>query len=83
MSSTQLTLWRRQIVFPSAEIKMVASLDHSVWFHSERFRADQWLLYEMTTSRASGGRGLSFGRLFTQDGELVMSSAQEAVIRMN
>lgn len=71
-----------QVVFPSRAVKMVASLDHSVWFHSDNFRADEWLLYEMYTSRAHGGRGLNFGRLFNRQGELVMSFAQEAVIRM-
>lgn len=71
-----------QVVFPSRAVKMVASLDHSVWFHNDNFRADEWMLYEMYTSRAHGGRGLNFGRLFNQQGELVMSFAQEAVIRM-
>jgi len=58
----------------------VASLDHAVWFHRP-FRADEWLLYDQMSPSASGARGLSWGRLFTQDGRLVASMAQEGLIR--
>ncbi|KAI8815303.1 acyl-coenzyme A thioesterase 8 [Cladochytrium replicatum] len=66
--------------FSRPRLKMIASLDHMIWFH-QPFRADQWLLYEMESSRTIGGRGLTFGRIYTLDGTLVMSSAQEGVIR--
>jgi len=58
-----------------------ASLDHSAWFHRP-FRADEWLLYDQVSPSASGGRGLAFGRLFTQEGLLVASVAQEGLIRL-
>jgi len=58
----------------------VASLDHAVWFHRP-FRADEWLLYDQVSPVATGGRGLVLGRIFTQDGTLVASVAQEAVMR--
>jgi acyl-CoA thioesterase-2 len=58
----------------------VASLDHTVWFHRP-FRADEWLLYDQASPSASGARGLSLGRLFTQDGRLAASTAQEGLIR--
>jgi acyl-CoA thioesterase-2 len=57
-----------------------ASLDHAIWFHRP-FRGDQWLLYDQVSPSASGGRGLAFGRVFTQDGVLVASVAQEGLIR--
>jgi len=57
-----------------------ASLDHAVWFHRP-FRADEWMLYDQMSPSASGARGLSWGRLFTQDGRLVASMAQEGLIR--
>jgi acyl-CoA thioesterase II len=57
-----------------------ASLDHTVWFHRP-FRADEWLLYDQASPSAGGARGLSFGRLFTEDGRLVASMAQEGLIR--
>ena len=57
-----------------------ASLDHTIWFHRP-FRADEWLLYDQASPSASGGRGLGIGRLFTEDGRLVASVAQEGLIR--
>ncbi|WP_296601545.1 acyl-CoA thioesterase II [Nocardioides sp.] len=59
---------------------LVASLDHAVWFHRP-FRADEWWLYDQVSPSASGGRGLVLARVFTQDGTLVASVAQEALIR--
>lgn len=58
----------------------VASLDHVMWFHRP-FRIDQWLLHVMDGPSASGARGLVRGRVFTQDGKLVASTAQEGVLR--
>jgi acyl-CoA thioesterase-2 len=58
-----------------------ASLDHTIWFHRP-FRADAWLLYDQVSPSASGGRGLALGRLFTQNGTLVASVAQEGLIRL-
>ena len=57
-----------------------ASLDHTIWFHRP-FRADEWWLYDQVSPSASGGRGLAFGRVFTQDGRLVATVAQEGLIR--
>ena len=58
----------------------VASLDHAVWFHRP-FRADEWWLYDQVSPSASNGRALVLARVFTQDGQLVASVAQEAVMR--
>ena len=63
------------------ELGMIASLDHAIWFHSD-FKADEWLLYEMESPRSIGGRGYATGRIFTRDGRLVASTAQEGVIRI-
>lgn len=57
-----------------------ASLDHSMWFHRP-FKADEWLLYDQHSPSASGARGLAIGRIFTRDGALVSSVAQEGLIR--
>jgi acyl-CoA thioesterase-2 len=57
-----------------------ASLDHTIWFHRP-FRADEWLLYDQVSPSASGGRGLALGRLFSEDGRLVATVAQEGLIR--
>jgi acyl-CoA thioesterase-2 len=57
-----------------------ASLDHTIWFHRP-FRADEWLLYDQTSPSAQGARGLAIGRVFTEDGRLVATVAQEGLIR--
>jgi acyl-CoA thioesterase II len=59
----------------------LATLDHAMWFH-QPFRVDDWLLYSMESPSASGGRGFALGRLFSRDGRLVASTAQEGVIRV-
>jgi acyl-CoA thioesterase II len=59
----------------------VASLDHAMWWH--RFaRVDDWLCYVQESPNAIGGRGLSTGRIYTRDGVLVASVAQEGMVRV-
>lgn len=58
----------------------IATLDHSMWFH-RAFRFDDWLLYDIDSPSASGGRGLVRGKIYNRQGELVASTAQEGVIR--
>lgn len=58
----------------------VASLDHAMWFHRD-FRMDDWLLYVMKSPTAGKARGFSSGRIYTQDGKLAASVAQEGLIR--
>ncbi|MDA8342684.1 MAG: acyl-CoA thioesterase II [Actinomycetota bacterium] len=59
---------------------MGASLDHCMWFHRP-FRVDEWLLYDMDSPSAFGARGLARGFMFTRQGELVVSMAQEGLMR--
>lgn len=63
---------------PNAQM---ASLDHAMWFHRP-FRADQWLLYVQDSPSASGARGLNRGLVYTREGILVASAAQEGLIRV-
>jgi acyl-CoA thioesterase-2 len=58
-----------------------ASLDHAIWFHRP-FRADEWWLYDQWSPSAQGARGLALARVFTEDGTLVATVAQEGLIRM-
>ncbi len=67
-------------VFIESPGMQAASLDHTIWFHRP-FRADEWWLYDQHSPAASGGRGLAIARIFTQDGTLVASVAQEGLIR--
>jgi acyl-CoA thioesterase II len=62
------------------EAIQVASLDHSVWLHEDA-AADDWLLYSMDSPWSGHARGLSRGLIFTRDGRLVASTAQEGLIR--
>lgn len=59
----------------------VATIDHSMWFHRP-FKMDDWLLYSIESTNASGSRGLVRGQIFNQQGKLVASSMQEGVMRM-
>jgi acyl-CoA thioesterase-2 len=59
---------------------MLASLDHAMWFHRP-FRADQWLLFSVESPSSGDGRGLASGEFYTEDGRLVASVMQEALIR--
>jgi acyl-CoA thioesterase-2 len=63
-----------------ARVQM-ASLDHTLWFHRP-FRADEWWLYDQWSPSAQGARGLALGRIFTADGTLVATAAQEGLIRL-
>lgn len=59
----------------------VASLDHAMWWH--RFgRVDEWLLYVQESPSARGGRGLGLGRIYSRDGVLLASVAQEIMVRV-
>ncbi|MBU1172584.1 MAG: acyl-CoA thioesterase II [Proteobacteria bacterium] len=58
----------------------VASMDHAIWFHRD-FRIDDWLLYAMESPSASHGLGMNRGMVFTRDGLLVATIAQESLIR--
>jgi len=58
-----------------------ATLDHAIWFHRP-FRADGWLLYATDSPSASGARGFARGQVFTRDGLLVASVAQEGLVRL-
>jgi len=57
------------------------SLDHAVWLH-EDFRADDWLLYVCDSPWAGHARSFNRGKIFSRDGRLVASCAQEGLMRL-
>jgi len=59
----------------------LASLDHALWFHRP-FRADEWLLYAQDSPSSHGSRGFCRGSIFTREGILVASVAQEGLTRL-
>lgn len=59
----------------------LASIDHAMWFHRDA-RVDQWLLYAFDSPITVDGRGFSRGQIFTRQGDLIASTAQEGVVRI-
>ncbi|MFC3397958.1 acyl-CoA thioesterase [Microbacterium amylolyticum] len=57
-----------------------ASLDHALWWHRPA-RVDEWLLYAAESPTSQGGRGMNTGRIYSRNGELVASVAQETMVR--
>ena len=58
-----------------------ASLDHAMWFHRPA-KVDEWMLYVQNSPSAQGGRGLALGHIYTREGELVATVAQEGMVRV-
>lgn len=79
MSILDASLFAHGLTVFDREIQ-AASLDHALWLHRP-FRADEWLLYSQDSPSASGARGFSRGGIFSRDGRLVASVAQEGLIR--
>ena len=73
-------LRRHGLVWTDPRLR-VASLDHSMWFHRDA-RADDWVLYAQESPSAISGRGLAIGSMFSRDGRLVATTAQEGMIRV-
>ncbi|MEY4762657.1 MAG: acyl-CoA thioesterase [Pseudomonadota bacterium] len=60
---------------------ILASIDHAMWFHRPA-RVDEWLLYSMESPSTSGARGFARADIYTRDGLLVASTAQEGLVRV-
>jgi len=66
--------------FRSDAIK-VATIDHAMWFHRS-VRVNDWLLHVIETPTAIDARGLVRGCIYSSDGRMVASTAQEGLIRV-
>lgn len=58
-----------------------ASLDHALWIHDD-LRLDEWHLYVQDSPWSGGARGVNRGLIYTRNGRLVASVAQEGLIRV-
>lgn len=68
-------------IFPTnAAGLLIASLDHSIWFHGPA-RCDGWLLHHTYSPSAHDGLGLAQGMIFDRTGRLVATSTQECLLR--
>ncbi|MET0725972.1 MAG: acyl-CoA thioesterase II [Leifsonia sp.] len=79
-SILESSMRRHGIAWATRGLK-VASLDHAMWWHRPG-RVDEWMLYVQDSPSASGGRGLSRGSIFSRDGVLIATVAQEGMIRV-
>ncbi len=70
----------KQSLQDKARTLIIASLDHAIWFHRP-LRVDEWLFYSCKAQSTGNGRGLAFGRVYSEDGILVASTSQEGLIR--
>jgi acyl-CoA thioesterase-2 len=61
--------------------RFMASIDHAMWFHWP-VRVDEWFLYATDSPSASGARGFARGSIFSRDGRLLASTAQEGLMRL-
>lgn len=64
-------------------LKMVASLDHAMWFHRNNYRVDDWIFYRTDGYWTGKGRGLARGALYDRSGRLLASTSQEALLRLH
>ena len=60
--------------------QMTASLDHAMWFHGP-ISFQNWHLYTMDSPWTGNARGFNRGSIYTRDGKLVASVAQEGLVR--
>ena len=57
-----------------------ASLDHSMWYFRD-FDFKDWMLYSIDSPNTSKARGFAKGHIFSRDGRLIASVAQEGLLR--
>jgi acyl-CoA thioesterase-2 len=66
-----------------AQVRFASAVtSHNVWFHAP-FRMDDWLLVDQCSPVLAGSRAFGRGDIWTQDGRLVASFAQESMIRVH
>jgi acyl-CoA thioesterase-2 len=63
-----------------ADVGILTSLDHAVWFY-RRVAMDDWVLMDLMPESTAGGRGMYTGRIFGKDGKLAAGIAQESLFR--
>ena len=59
----------------------MASLDHSMWFYRD-FDFNDWMLFSIESPNSFGARGFACGNIYTRNGELIASVAQEGLMRL-
>jgi acyl-CoA thioesterase-2 len=65
---------------PGSASRVMASMDHAMWFHRPA-QVGEWVLVDFATSTVGRGRGHYAGTMWLPDGTLVASLAQETLYR--
>ncbi|GMS87157.1 hypothetical protein PENTCL1PPCAC_9332 [Pristionchus entomophagus] len=60
---------------------MSFSLNHTIYFHGRQIDANEWMLIELESTNAAHGRGLTRGRIWSKQGDMIASISQEVVVR--
>lgn len=76
----EAALRRHRLAWADPRLR-AASLDHAMWFHRPA-HADEWILYTQASPSAQSGRALGLGHMFSEDGTLVATVAQEGMLRL-
>lgn len=58
----------------------IATIDHAMWFH-QKVNFNEWLMYDITSPFSGNGRALVLGKMYDQQGKLMVSCNQEGVVR--
>lgn len=59
---------------------MLASIDHSMWFHRP-FNFEDWILIAMESTVSAHSRAFIRASIYSQDGTLIGSTTQEGLVR--
>jgi acyl-CoA thioesterase-2 len=60
--------------------QMMASLDHAIWIHND-CNVNNWLLFQTDSPWGGNARGFTRGLIYSANGELIASAAQEGLVR--
>jgi len=61
------------------DVSRLTSLDHVMWFHNEP-QVGGWTLFTKSTPATGGLRGLAQGSMFSRDGTIIATMAQEGLV---
>jgi acyl-CoA thioesterase-2 len=75
------SIYRRHKISWAKPGLKTASLDHAMWFHAPA-KVDQWMLYVQESPAAQNSRGLAIGKIFSREGVLLATVAQEGMVRV-
>ncbi|RKF55890.1 Acyl-coenzyme A thioesterase 8 [Erysiphe neolycopersici] len=84
-SQDKIDLKNEAVDYKSAsKVGMIVSLDHTIYFHEPRkFKADEWMLFDMSSPWSGQGRGVVMQHVFTENGTLIATCHQEGILRLN